>query len=320
MNEVTIFPGTRCFAGAATVLTSTSSAAAHTRTFRTDSCVSNVDLKLLIAAVHLCAVLTGCSPELKMSGPSSQPPIKTIALTAIVATAVTSAAILSYQSLRRDVRKEQLKKAVGEDVEAWEKEHSDENSSGNQSPSESWADEYRPLARRASSFKPGEYDDSLVREQLSRNYSFLGEDSMTKIRDSYVVVVGCGGVGSWAATMLLRSGVGKLLLIDFDMTTLSSLNRHACATLEDVGTPKAIAMQKYFRKIAPWARVDVKVGLWKKGEESERWLDGADYVVDAIDNIDTKVDLLTYCHKNDIKVFASMGAGAKQDPTRVQIA
>lgn len=66
-------------------------------------------------------------------------------------------------------------------------------------------------------------------------------------------------------------------------------------------------------------RVDVKVGLWRKGE-SESWLDGADYVVDAIDNIDTKADLLTYCAKSGIKVFASMGAGAKRDPTRVQIA
>lgn len=66
-------------------------------------------------------------------------------------------------------------------------------------------------------------------------------------------------------------------------------------------------------------RVDVKVGLWRKGE-SESWLEGADYVVDAIDNIDTKADLLTHCAKSGLKVFASMGAGAKRDPTRVQIA
>lgn len=118
--------------------------------------------------------------------------------------------------------------------------------------------------------------------------------------------------------MLLRSGVAKLTLIDFDLTTLSSLNRHACATLEDVGTPKVIAMQKYFRKVAPWAEVDAKVALWRKGE-GEPWLEGADYVVDAIDNIDTKIELLTHCYKNNIKVFASMGAGAKDDPTRIQI-
>lgn len=63
----------------------------------------------------------------------------------------------------------------------------------------------------------------------------------------------------------------------------------------------------------------MQVGLWRKGQ-GEQWLEGADWVVDAIDNIDTKVDLLTHCQKAGIKVFASMGAGAKRDPTRIQIA
>lgn len=67
-------------------------------------------------------------------------------------------------------------------------------------------------------------------------------------------------------------------------------------------------------------RIDTKIGLWKKGETSETWLQGADWVVDAIDNIPTKVDLLAYCHRNNLKVFSSMGAGAKCDPTRCQIA
>lgn len=66
-------------------------------------------------------------------------------------------------------------------------------------------------------------------------------------------------------------------------------------------------------------RIDAHVGLWRKGD-GEALLNGADWVVDAIDNIDTKVDLLTHCHKKGIKVFSSMGAGAKRDPTRVQIA
>lgn len=65
--------------------------------------------------------------------------------------------------------------------------------------------------------------------------------------------------------------------------------------------------------------MEVKVGLYRKGQ-SESWLEGADWVVDAIDNIDTKVDLLTHCHQNGIKVFSSMGSGAKRDPTRIQIA
>ncbi|WWC62914.1 uncharacterized protein I303_105512 [Kwoniella dejecticola CBS 10117] len=237
---------------------------------------------------------------------------QSIFLTAAATAIATTSVILSYQALRREHRTTKLKKQVGEDVEEWERSRA---GSGLGTPDE----KIERIVRKDKEWKKGEFDESLIREQLTRNYNFLGEESMDKVRNSYVVVVGCGGVGSWAALMLLRSGVGRILLIDFDLTTLSSLNRHACATLEDVGTPKVIATQKFFKKIAPWAQVDVQVGLWRKGTEAEQWLEGADWVVDAIDNLETKADLLTHCQKNGIKVFASMGAGAKKDPTRVQI-
>ncbi|KAG8999614.1 hypothetical protein FRB90_012029 [Tulasnella sp. 427] len=164
------------------------------------------------------------------------------------------------------------------------------------------------------------YDEGLIREQLSRNYSFFGEEAMSKVRKGRVVVVGCGGVGSWAAVMLVRSGVSSLRLIDFDMVTLSSLNRHAVAELADVGTPKVLACKKFFERVAPWADIDARQELWQPGQHGTRLLDGdIDWVIDAIDNISTKVELLKYCHSRGIKVFASMGAGAKCDPTRVQI-
>jgi tRNA A37 threonylcarbamoyladenosine dehydratase len=67
-------------------------------------------------------------------------------------------------------------------------------------------------------------------------------------------------------------------------------------------------------------RVDIHVGLWRKSKEGEDLLVGADWVIDAIDNIETKADLLTHCYKQSIPVFSSMGSGAKMDPTRVQIA
>ncbi|KAJ9475739.1 tRNA threonylcarbamoyladenosine dehydratase 1 [Pseudozyma hubeiensis] len=164
-----------------------------------------------------------------------------------------------------------------------------------------------------------QWDESLIREQLSRNYSFLGEEGMTAVRNSFVIVVGAGGVGSWAALMLLRSGVSKLRLIDFDQVSLSSLNRHACATLEDVGRPKVVCCAEKFAQIAPWAKLEAWVELFR-GDEAERLLGGnPTYVVDAIDNIDTKVDLLRFCAERKIKVISSMGAGAKSDPSRIQI-
>ncbi|KAG7095703.1 hypothetical protein E1B28_006417 [Marasmius oreades] len=162
------------------------------------------------------------------------------------------------------------------------------------------------------------YDEELIREQLARNYAFFGEEGMKKIREKSVVVVGCGGVGSWAAVMLVRSGISKIRLVDFDYVTLSSLNRHATALLGDVGTPKVKCIERTLKQISRWVEVDSRVDIWRK-EEGGLLLEGYDWVVDAIDNIQTKVDLLKYCHSNDIKVFSSMGAGAKCDPTRVQI-
>ncbi|TFK31542.1 ubiquitin-protein ligase molybdopterin-converting factor [Crucibulum laeve] len=163
-----------------------------------------------------------------------------------------------------------------------------------------------------------EYSEELIREQLARNYAFFGDEGMAKVRQGTVVVVGCGGVGSWAAVMLARSGVSNIRLVDFDYVTLSSLNRHATAGFKDVGTPKVKCIEKTLKEICRWVEVDSRIDIWRK-EEGGLLLEDADWVIDAIDNIQTKVDLLKYCHDNNIKVFSSMGASAKCDPTRIQI-
>ncbi|KAK9894842.1 ubiquitin-protein ligase molybdopterin-converting factor [Cystobasidium minutum MCA 4210] len=163
------------------------------------------------------------------------------------------------------------------------------------------------------------YDEEIINEQLARNIAFLGEEAVEKIRNSFVVVVGMGGVGSAAATMLARSGVGKIRIIDFDQVSLSSLNRHTVATLADVGTSKVQCCKAHFKRIVPWVHIDAQNELFSL-ESADRLLSGSpDYVLDCIDNISTKVDLLAYCVKNGLKVFSAMGAGGKYDPTRVQI-
>lgn len=182
----------------------------------------------------------------------------------------------------------------------------------------------RDRANRSSSCsKAKEYPPDLINEQLARNIAFLGEEGMNKIRNSTVVVVGAGGVGSWAATMLVRSGIGKLRIIDFDQVTLSSLNRHACAVLEDVGSSKVTCVANFLRRTAPWVEIEPIVALWK-GDDQKclDWLSDADYVIDCIDNIDTKVELLAYCYhnKDKFKFIGSMGAGCKGDPNRIRLA
>lgn len=138
-------------------------------------------------------------------------------------------------------------------------------------------------------------------------------------------MVGCGGVGSHAATALARSGVSKLRLIDFDQVTLSSLNRHAVATLADVGNPKVECLSRRLLAITPWVHFDLRMEKFD-GKSAESLLGGwigtdrkPDFVIDAIDNIDSKVDLLKYCWDHQLPVISSMGAGTKSDPTRIVV-
>ncbi|CAK9837414.1 tRNA threonylcarbamoyladenosine dehydratase Tcd1 [Schizosaccharomyces pombe] len=164
------------------------------------------------------------------------------------------------------------------------------------------------------------YDENLIREQLARNYAFFGEDGMERLRNSFVIVVGCGGVGSWVINMLARSGVQKIRIVDFDQVSLSSLNRHSIATLQDVGTPKTLAIKKAIKKFAPWIEVDARNALFNPDSADDLLSGNPDFVIDAIDNIQTKVDLLSYCYNHKLPVIASTGSACKSDPTRVNIA
>jgi len=89
-------------------------------------------------------------------------------------------------------------------------------------------------------------------------------------------------------------------LVDFDQVSLSSLNRHATASLEDVGTPKVKCVEKALKSISRWVEIEACVDIWRK-EDGGAFIEGVDWVIDAIDNIQTKVDLLKYCHDNGIK-------------------
>ncbi|KAF2015488.1 hypothetical protein BU24DRAFT_421794 [Aaosphaeria arxii CBS 175.79] len=176
------------------------------------------------------------------------------------------------------------------------------------------------LAARA---RKGDYDDELILEQLARNRVFLTDEGLESLRSSFVVVVGCGGVGSHAIAALARSGVSKLRLIDFDQVTLSSLNRHAVATLADVGTPKVHCIRRRLEQVTPWTHFECRNELFGEDTADSQLapMDGQepDFVIDAIDNIDSKVALLNYCYKNKIPVISSMGAGCKSDPTKLFI-
>ncbi|CAM8981334.1 unnamed protein product [Rhodiola kirilowii] len=139
-------------------------------------------------------------------------------------------------------------------------------------------------------------EDEIVSEHLTRNIQFFGLESQRKVTSSYVVVIGLGGVGSHAANMLLRSGVGRMLLVDFDQVSLSSLNRHAVATRDDVGIPKAVCLKKHFELIFPEVQIEAKVMLYDVTTEDEILSEGFEGVLSAT------------------------GAGARADPSRIRVA
>lgn len=178
-----------------------------------------------------------------------------------------------------------------------------------------------PESKPRKILQASQYDDDLFREQLARNYAFLGEEGMQKLKEQYIVVVGAGGVGSWVVTMLVRSGCCRIRVIDFDQISLSSLNRHGCATLKDVGTPKVECLKTHMQEVAPWCSVEAINQLWTKDSAEQLLLGGGkpSIVVDCIDNIDTKVDLLEFTYKKNLPVISSMGASTKSDPTRINV-
>ncbi|OLY85445.1 tRNA threonylcarbamoyladenosine dehydratase [Smittium mucronatum] len=232
------------------------------------------------------------------------------ALVAATASALTLSTVFTIQKIRRNERVKEIKKTV--------------------SPPEFDIKDFKQFGKKTStkesivvnketriSLSPSE--NALFAEQLSRNSSFFGQENLEKIKSSFVIVVGAGGVGSWAALMLIRSGVQRIRLVDFDQVTLSSLNRHAVALRSDVGLSKVETMKNRFLDIVPHLKVDARVELISKDNQKELLSGNPDYVLDCIDNIDTKLDLLKYCYDNKIKVISAMGAGMKSDPSRVQI-
>ncbi|GAB0134796.1 hypothetical protein EsDP_00003152 [Epichloe bromicola] len=242
--------------------------------------------------------------------------------TAVLSGATVASLILGYQALEREERLEELKNSIpqlGDDRH----QASKLNNFGASSDAAVDKEDARnqALAKRAQA---GDFDEELILEQLARNRVFLTPEGLTKLRDSFVIVVGCGGVGSHCVAALARSGVSKIRLVDFDQVTLSSLNRHAVATLADVGTSKVHCLQRRLIAIAPWVKFDLQQEKFD-GSVAKRilgqWEDGRqpDFIVDAIDNIETKVELLKYCHDNKRPVISAMGAGCKSDPTRIVV-
>jgi len=154
---------------------------------------------------------------------------------------------------------------------------------------------------------------------FQRTELLVGRDGWRRLQGARMMVVGLGGVGSYAAEALSRAGVGELTLVDFDEVCVTNLNRQLHALRKTVGASKASLMGERCRAINPKAKITVEQ-VFFDASNADRLLDpGYDCVLDAIDNVTAKIALLEGCVNRGQRVVSAMGAGGRMDPTRVRV-
>ncbi len=156
-------------------------------------------------------------------------------------------------------------------------------------------------------------------EKFIRTELLIGKENLKKIQDLKIAIFGIGGVGSFVAEGLARLGVINIILIDNDVIDISNINRQIHATTKTIGKVKVDEMQKRILEINPLAKV-ITYKMTYDSQTAELLLkDDYDYVIDAIDTVTSKLDLIKRCKKKNIKIISSMGTGNKLDPTRLEI-
>ncbi|MCG1022241.1 tRNA threonylcarbamoyladenosine dehydratase [Sutcliffiella horikoshii] len=156
--------------------------------------------------------------------------------------------------------------------------------------------------------------------QFSRNELAIGKEGLETLKNSTVAVLGIGGVGSFSAEALARSGVGRLILVDKDDVDITNVNRQIHALMSTVGQPKADLMKARIQDINPDCEVIALKMFYTEETYEEFFSYGLDYVIDASDTISYKIHLMKECLKRKIPMVSSMGAANKMDPTRFKMA
>ena len=154
---------------------------------------------------------------------------------------------------------------------------------------------------------------------FSRTELIIGTENLNKLKNSKIAIFGIGGVGTFAVEGLARSGVENFVLVDDDDICLTNINRQIHALRSTVGKPKVELMKERIMDINPKAKVDVHKMLYNSETSDMLLSQDYDYVVDAIDMVSAKLDLVEKCYKRGIKIISSMGAGNKIDPTRFEV-
>ena len=152
-----------------------------------------------------------------------------------------------------------------------------------------------------------------------RTKLLLGDDSMNRLSGKKVIIFGVGGVGSWCAESLVRSGIRQLTIVDSDRVCITNINRQLMATTKTVGQVKVEALRERLLAINPAADIVALQQIFTAETAESFHLENYDYIIDAIDSLKDKQLLILLACKTKAKFYSSMGAALKMDPTRIQV-
>jgi len=164
---------------------------------------------------------------------------------------------------------------------------------------------------------------------LNRTALLVGDDAMRRIAEARVIIFGVGGVGSWCAESLIRSGIRRLTIVDSDRVCITNVNRQAMATTSTVGRVKVVALRERLLDINPDAEINAVQEIFSADTAEKFHLEEYDYIVDAIDSLKDKMELILRATERDAEgesgerrgpmFYSSMGAALKVDPTQVRV-
>ena len=152
-----------------------------------------------------------------------------------------------------------------------------------------------------------------------RTKLLLGNENLEKLNKSRILICGLGGVGGAAAEQLVRAGIGNLCIVDADTISETNINRQIIATQNNIGTLKTEALKERLLSINPNLKLSVRNEFLKEEKLEQTLLEGWDFVVDAIDTLTPKINLIRICLENNIPLVSSMGSGGKTDPSSIKI-
>lgn len=155
--------------------------------------------------------------------------------------------------------------------------------------------------------------------QFSRTELLIGKEGIEKLRNTKVAIFGLGGVGSFVAEGLARAGVGSFILVDDDRICLTNLNRQIIATRKTIGKYKTEVMRERILDINPNANVEISKEFFMPDSSHDMLDSSVNYIVDAVDTVTAKIELVVTANKLNIPIISAMGTGNKLDPTKFEV-